>query len=538
MLRPTLILLFLSFASYLFPASVQSDFDNIYRLHRNTDPETLLQMGRSYITRQVTDSSLAVFTILANRFDSSTDSVSRRYTIEARLSLGVINFLNSNYAAAYSNFLTATQLEGRADSPGHLNLAAIYLYFGDERRAYRCLRDVFDAAIKARNNYLASNAIINILTDDIDSSTLPPDSLENLIMTFRKRVPRTASDKAWPLADHLASASMATLRGNDLEAIRHLKLAVPDAASTLLPNRTYFSLFVELGRKYLGINRIDSAKHYLMKAHDIALANRYTEMLISVYTDLSNLYATSGRPDLAADYKYRHLQLRDSVFDAREFGKIHDLELFDRTDKFEKRINRMNMEEKMRSKILLTVCIALIAVVIFLSVLFRQNRNLRIKNKSLFEKNLEIMAAESEIAKSKASGDDDRKYNNSTLSDATRHEITEKINAVMQDEAVFCAEGFSLRDLAEKCGSNQKYVSQVLNEDFGKTFTQFLNERRINVARMRLLDREKYGHLTIEAIVADLGFKSRSTFSKTFKRITGLSPSEFQRMAADESADR
>ncbi|MDE6392843.1 MAG: AraC family transcriptional regulator, partial [Muribaculaceae bacterium] len=38
-------------------------------------------------------------------------------------------------------------------------------------------------------------------------------------------------------------------------------------------------------------------------------------------------------------------------------------------------------------------------------------------------------------------------------------------------------------------------------------------------------------HLTIEAIVAELGFRSRSTFSKTFKRITGLSPSEFQRMA-------
>ena len=93
-----------------------------------------------------------------------------------------------------------------------------------------------------------------------------------------------------------------------------------------------------------------------------------------------------------------------------------------------------------------------------------------------------------------------------------------------------------MRELTEICGSNQKYVSQVLNEDYGKTFTQLLNERRINVARRRLLDFEQYGHLTIEAIVTGLGFKSRSTFSKTFKRMTGLTPSEFQHMAQENIA--
>lgn len=65
-----------------------------------------------------------------------------------------------------------------------------------------------------------------------------------------------------------------------------------------------------------------------------------------------------------------------------------------------------------------------------------------------------------------------------------------------------------------------------------------MNEKRINVACKRLMDVENYGNLTIEAIVSDLGFKSRSTFSKTFKRFTGLTPGEFQRLAkADKQAD-
>ena len=113
------------------------------------------------------------------------------------------------------------------------------------------------------------------------------------------------------------------------------------------------------------------------------------------------------------------------------------------------------------------------------------------------------------------------------MSNETRQEIMVKIKEIMADESIFCKDGFSLSDLAELCGSNMKYVSQVLNEDFGKTFNQLLNELRVSVARRRLLDTENYGHLTIEAIVRDIGFKSRSTFSKTFKRITGLSPSEF-----------
>ena len=75
----------------------------------------------------------------------------------------------------------------------------------------------------------------------------------------------------------------------------------------------------------------------------------------------------------------------------------------------------------------------------------------------------------------------------------------------------------------------------MLNEDFGKSFNQLLNEHRISVAKQRFLDTDNYGHLTIEAIVRELGFKSRSTFSKTFKKITGLSPSEFQRLATDKN---
>ena len=49
-----------------------------------------------------------------------------------------------------------------------------------------------------------------------------------------------------------------------------------------------------------------------------------------------------------------------------------------------------------------------------------------------------------------------------------------------------------------------------------------------------LNDTEQSGHLTIEAIAANLGFNSRSNFTVTFKRITGISPSDFMKMAKEK----
>ena len=48
-------------------------------------------------------------------------------------------------------------------------------------------------------------------------------------------------------------------------------------------------------------------------------------------------------------------------------------------------------------------------------------------------------------------------------------------------------------------------------------------------------DLNNYGNYTIEAISESVGFKSRSTFVTSFKRITGLTPSQYQRMAREES---
>ena len=90
--------------------------------------------------------------------------------------------------------------------------------------------------------------------------------------------------------------------------------------------------------------------------------------------------------------------------------------------------------------------------------------------------------------------------------------------------------------LAKLADSNTTYVSQVINERYGMTFSNVLSKFRIREACRRISDeREQYANITIEGIATGVGFKSRTAFINAFKREVGITPSEYIRMAANES---
>lgn len=105
----------------------------------------------------------------------------------------------------------------------------------------------------------------------------------------------------------------------------------------------------------------------------------------------------------------------------------------------------------------------------------------------------------------------------------------------MENTEEFCNPEFSLDSLAQKVGSNRAYVSQAINEVFGKNFSSFVSPYRIHLACARFKDSDGYGHYTLRAIAESVGFKSYTSFVNTFKKVTGLAPSVYQKMAQSES---
>lgn len=85
----------------------------------------------------------------------------------------------------------------------------------------------------------------------------------------------------------------------------------------------------------------------------------------------------------------------------------------------------------------------------------------------------------------------------------------------------------SLQLLAEKLGTNSKYVSKIVNIYKEKTFTRYINDLRIDYAVLQIRDDKKLRNYTIQALALEFGFTSAESFSSAFFKNTGIKPTYY-----------
>ncbi|SDQ07759.1 helix-turn-helix domain-containing protein [Flagellimonas zhangzhouensis] len=102
----------------------------------------------------------------------------------------------------------------------------------------------------------------------------------------------------------------------------------------------------------------------------------------------------------------------------------------------------------------------------------------------------------------------------------------EHIEAFLSDSQYFSDQDATLKSLAEKLDTNANTVSKLINSATGANFNDYINQKRVELAKIRLLDVD-FKHLTVEAIGNSVGFKSKSAFYNAFKKHVGQSPSAY-----------
>ncbi|MCZ6522159.1 MAG: AraC family transcriptional regulator [Bacteroidetes bacterium] len=84
----------------------------------------------------------------------------------------------------------------------------------------------------------------------------------------------------------------------------------------------------------------------------------------------------------------------------------------------------------------------------------------------------------------------------------------------------------SLRDLSDALQISENHLSQVINEQLGLRFFDFINQYRVEEFKKRI-KRSQHQKYTLLAVAQDCGFNSKSAFHATFKKCTGTTPSKF-----------
>lgn len=91
------------------------------------------------------------------------------------------------------------------------------------------------------------------------------------------------------------------------------------------------------------------------------------------------------------------------------------------------------------------------------------------------------------------------------------------VNAHLEDK-------ISLESVAKHVGVSPYYFCKVFKQSAGMTLTEFVNRRRIEWAKRRLLNPQE----RVTEVAFDVGFQSISQFNRSFLKYVGQSPTRFR----------
>ncbi len=117
------------------------------------------------------------------------------------------------------------------------------------------------------------------------------------------------------------------------------------------------------------------------------------------------------------------------------------------------------------------------------------------------------------------------KYAHSRIRETEAHRIIGLLEFQMKQQQLFLNHDLNLQQVATTLQISRHLISQALNSILNKSFHQYVNEYRITHA-IHLLRTKKAGH-NLKTIMYASGFNNRASFNNNFKKLTGMTATEF-----------
>lgn len=238
--------------------------------------------------------------------------------------------------------------------------------------------------------------------------------------------------------------------------------------------------------------------------------------------------------DSAQHYLGLKHALQDSVFNIGRYGSLRTMETRLKMDRAARDYHLLQLRSNMHLTLFWVASAFLLLLGAMSWRLYRQRRRLLARNMELYRQYIERRDNEERLMAllDKGAQEEKPKYATSTLSRQQMLDIAARCRKVLEESEEVYNPDFRIDMLAEMTGVPKHHVSQSLNEALGQNFGTFIAETRVRRACAMLTDPGTASTRTIEAIASSVGFRSRSHFVSVFKRITGLTPTDYQKAAA------
>ncbi len=537
---------------------------SLYNRWEHLDGHKLIQMGYHYRNvERKPDSAMVCFSIVANRYyDKHLTDADRHESVRAFQMMGRTYFFDyEDFIKADSIIALAAELAQRHHYDDLLPdilidrssitkglRGVVHDSYGVDTVSLNMLKKAFHLAYKNGNWESAKASFFNLMLDCI---MVNEDQYVGGIMDSVLRVmPELVRWR--PLAVQLIGGVRACNNGDLKSALTHLQAFKTNLSKSTNQNEQPSAFMMANDYLHLCLMNMkcyDAARKYLEENIAIATDSHQSFHLMDANGLLANYYQFLGDSVQAEKYRLKFLECRDEIVNKKRLGDVEHQQFLRAMEKKNREVAQLAQQREARERIILWVSIAAALLLVIVGILLWRYRKIAQRNRQLYERMQQLLEQDEKLLHElqqqaettssvpsapitpEPSDPAEKAHGSSPLDDTEKSELLHRIFIVLETSEEVFQDGFTLDRLAELAQGNRNYASQVINERYGMNFNALLAEYRVKEVCRRMSDKEHYGNLTLEALGRSVGFRSNSNFIKTFKRVTGLTPSAYMRQA-------
>jgi AraC-like DNA-binding protein len=425
---------------------------------------------------------------------------------------------NTDSALYYIGLAIATAVEvgfRGGEAVGLMNLAAIFFNLGNYRQAeenYRQAALIFEEIDDRRNLMITYNNLSGIAASQ--------NRLEESLLYARKsdEIAAAIGTPATAMHSYYARRGQMYLEEGNYNSSLEMFYRSLALRTQWQDIRMMAQSKSSISAVYGQLGDFDRAIYYASEALRIAHENGISHLQLEIYRNLLFIHAMRGDMDSFAAAMEAEQTLRDALFAEQSNRALHEMQVRYETERREMLIAQQEEEIRhKRSTIALLITIGIIVIVMsVLIVLF-----LRMRMQSL----IRIVQQHETITK--------YERESAFLHSENADKFLQDLKYLFEEKEIYRQKGLNKSDVSKAIGTNQNYLSQLINNNFRKSFNEFVNDYRIREAKRLLKEQSEggeYADYTIQTLAEMVGFSGTTRFYAAFKQTVGVTPAEYKKV--------
>jgi YesN/AraC family two-component response regulator len=298
---------------------------------------------------------------------------------------------------------------------------------------------------------------------------------------------------------------------------------------------------VQLAELYLRTGDIPKAIDNYLMAFDASKSIDAFDVVKNASASLAELYTSTGDTTLASSFAAMHTSVSDSLFSIETNQRIKILEARRKISEIsrEKEILeiRSNSQEERYRLLLVIFMLTVVSSCVVAYSYYKAKK----KNQLLYHRTKDLAIEKIKKRKMIIHGNtehpdisDHPKSSETTYMDEDLKNIILAKLERYEEKQFFLDPKCSLGTLSDELQTNQKYLSQVINNEKKSNFNNYINGLRINYLLDRLIEDPEFRNSKLGYIARASGFNNSNTFYSAFKKRLGILPSYFIKQLNEE----